>query len=259
MPLSLLHPRLRALVLSGAALLGTPAGAGYVEAIAAVKPSVVAIGTYAENRSPRARMIGTGFAVADGRHVVTNAHVVDVKLAAGERVVVLRARRDEAEVRPVLGSIARAERDIAVLEVGGPALPPLALGDSDALPEGSDLAITGFPLGLIMGFHPVTHRAFLAGVVPFTVPAVRAGQLTAKSIKARKNGNFAAFQLDATAFPGNSGSPLYNPVDHKVYGIVSMVFRGHAGANPAERPSGITFAVPARHIVELLREQNLKP
>lgn len=250
---------MRALVLGGAMLFGTSAGAGYVEAIAAVKPSVVAIGTYAPNRSPRVQMAGTGFAVADGRHVVTNAHVVGIKLAPGERVVVLRAGSGESEVRQVLGSVPRAERDIALLEVGGPALPALTLGDSESLPEGSDLAITGFPLGLILGLHPVTHRAFLAGVVPFSVPAVRGAQLTAKSIKARKNGNFSVFQLDATAFPGNSGSPLYNPADGKVYGIISMVFRGRTGANPAEQPSGITFAVPARHIIELLRDQGLTP
>jgi serine protease Do len=258
-PVPLFRRPLRLLLVAGALLFGPPSGAGYIDAIAAVKPSVVAIGTFAPDRSPRVRMAGTGFAVADGRHVVTNAHVVDMKLARGERLVVIRARSGDAEVRQVLGSVPRAERDIALLEVGGPALPPLALGDSDTVPEGSDLAITGFPLGLILGLHPVTHRAFLAGIVPFNVPAVRGAQLTAKSIKARKNGNFSVFQLDATAFPGNSGSPLYNPADRKVYGIVSMVFRGRTGANPAEQPSGITFAVPASHIAQLLRDQGLTP
>lgn len=233
--------------------------ADYAAAIAAIKPSVVAIGTYADNRSPRVRMAGTGFVVADGRHVVTNAHVVDKKLAAGERWVVVRAHGTEAEVREVLRSVSRPERDIALLEVAAPAMPALVLGDSDTVAEGLDLAFTGYPLGLIMGLHPVTHRAFLAGVVPFSVPAVRGAQLSAKGIKARRQGNFSVFQLDATAFPGNSGSPLYDPADRKVYGIISMVFRGGVGNNPAEQPSGITFAVPASHIATLLREQGLKP
>lgn len=233
--------------------------ADYVTAITGIKPSVVAVGTYADNRSPRVRMAGTGFVVADGQHVVTNAHVVDKKLATGERWVVVRAQGGEAEVRNVLRSVPRPERDIALLEVAAPAMPALALGNSNTLSEGQDLAFTGYPLGLIMGLHPVTHRAFLAGVVPYSVPAVRGAQLTAKSIKARRQGNFLVFQLDATAFPGNSGSPLYDPVDRKVYGIISMVFRGGVGKNPAEQPSGITFAVPASHIGALLREQGLKP
>lgn len=259
MPVPNFRRPLRALIVIGLAIVGAPVGAGYVDAIAAIKSSVVAIGTYADNRSPRVRMAGTGFAVADGRHVVTNAHVIDAKLADGERVVVIRAHNGDAEVRQVLGSVSRPERDIALLEVGGPALPALTLGDSETLPEGSELAFTGFPLGLILGLYPVTHKAFLAGVVPFNVPAVRGAQLTAKSIKARKQGNFSVFQLDATAFPGNSGSPLYSPADRKVYGIISMVFRTRTGPNPAEQPSGITFAVPARHIIELLRERNLGP
>ncbi|MEA3642971.1 MAG: serine protease, partial [Lamprobacter sp.] len=45
-----------------------------------VKPSVVGIGTYQETRQPRAQIRGTGFAVADGRHVITNFHVVPDKL-----------------------------------------------------------------------------------------------------------------------------------------------------------------------------------
>lgn len=259
MPAPFFRPTLRLISLVFLAAACAPAAGDYVDAIAAIKPSVVAVGTYADNRSPRVRMAGTGFAVADGRHVVTNAHVVDNKLAAGERLVVVRARGSDAEVRPVLRSIPRQERDIALLEVAGAALPALRIGDSDALVEGRDLAFTGFPLGLILGLYPVTHRAFLAGIVPFNVPAVRGAQLTPKGIKSRRRGNFPVFQLDATAFPGNSGSPLYDPVDGKVYGIISMVFRTSTGTNPAEQPSGITFAVPARHIAELLRDQGLAP
>lgn len=250
---------LAACTLACLVLACTPATADYAAAIATIKPSVVAIGTYMEKRSPRVQMVGTGFVVADGRHVMTNAHVVDTKLAQGERLVIVRAHGGDAEVRQVVRAVPRQNRDIAMLEIAGAALPALSLGDSDSLAEGRDLAFTGFPLGLILGLHPVTHRAFLAGIVPFTVPAVRGRQLSAQGIKARRDGNFPVFQLDATAFPGNSGSPLYDPADHKVYGIISMVFRTSPTNNPAERPSGITFAVPARHMAELLRDQGLAP
>ena len=32
------------------------------------------------------------------------------------------------------------------------------------------------------------------------------------------------FQLDATAFPGQSGSPLYDGANGEVVGIINMVF-----------------------------------
>ena len=41
-----------------------------------VKPAIVGIGTYQQARSPRTRFLGTGFVVADGRHVITNEHVI---------------------------------------------------------------------------------------------------------------------------------------------------------------------------------------
>lgn len=240
--------------------ISTALAADYVAAIAAIKPSIVGIATYADNRSPRLRVVGTGFAVGNGLHVVTNAHVVAAKLAQNERWVVVRPTGTEgAEVRAVLRTTPRPERDIALLHVAEPALPALRLGDSDALSDGREMAFTGFPLGLIMGLYPVTHRAFLAGVVPFSVPPLRGAQLTPESIKTRRQGNFAVFQLDATAFPGNSGSPLYDPADRKVYGIINMVLRAGAGTNPAEKPSGVTFAVPARHIAELLTAHGLTP
>ena len=47
-----------------------------VELIAAVKPSVVAIGTHEETRRPPDVILGTGFAVGDGGHILTALHVV---------------------------------------------------------------------------------------------------------------------------------------------------------------------------------------
>lgn len=256
--------RLLRTALIAVACLSAPAtatrAADYVAAIAAIKPSIVGIATYADNRSPRLRVAGTGFAVGDGLHVVTNAHVIAPALKQNERWVVVRPTgATGAEVRAVLRTTPRPERDIALLQVAEPALPALRLGDSDTLADGREMAFTGFPLGLIMGLYPVTHRAFVAAVVPFSVPPLRGAQLTPESIKNRRQGNFEVFQLDATAFPGNSGSPLYDPNDRKVYGIINMVLRAGAGTNPAEKPSGITFAVPARHIAELLTAEGLTP
>ena len=47
-----------------------------VETIAKVRLSIVAIGTFQPTRAPSSVFLGTGFVVADGRHVLTNAHVL---------------------------------------------------------------------------------------------------------------------------------------------------------------------------------------
>jgi S1-C subfamily serine protease len=61
-------------------------------------------------------------------------------------------------------------------------------------------------------------------------------------------------QLDATAYPGNSGSPLYNPDNGQVVGIVSSVFVKSSKENVLKDPSGITYAVPIRFARALLKK-----
>ena len=45
-----------------------------VQTIARIKSSVVGVGTFIKTRSPSFQLGGTGFIVADGLHVITNAH-----------------------------------------------------------------------------------------------------------------------------------------------------------------------------------------
>ena len=61
------------------------------------------------------------------------------------------------------------------------------------------------------------------------------------------------FQLDATAYPGNSGSPLYDPATGEVIGIVNMVFVKGTKESALTQPSGITYAIPSRYLIELLK------
>jgi serine protease Do len=64
---------------------------------------------------------------------------------------------------------------------------------------------------------------------------------------------YAVFQLDGTAYPGNSGSPLYDPESGVVYGVINMVFVKGKKEAVLSNPSGITYAIPATYIQELLR------
>lgn len=60
------------------------------------------------------------------------------------------------------------------------------------------------------------------------------------------------FQLDAIAYPGSSGSPVYDPDSGKVIGIVnSALVKGTKEAALAH-PSGITYAIPADKLRQLM-------
>lgn len=60
------------------------------------------------------------------------------------------------------------------------------------------------------------------------------------------------FQLDATSYPGNSGSPLYDPASGAVVGVLNMVFVRGAKENALSNPSGISYAIPARYLEALI-------
>lgn len=55
------------------------------DTIEKIKPSVVGVGTFQPTRSPRAQLLGTGFVVGDGRHVITNDHVIPHMLDSENR------------------------------------------------------------------------------------------------------------------------------------------------------------------------------
>jgi S1-C subfamily serine protease len=106
----------------------------------------------------------------------------------------------------------------------------------------------------VLGLFPVTHRAMIAAVTPIAIPAARADQLDARSARRLSRASFPVFQLDATAYPGNSGSPLYHPESGAVIGIVNSVFVKGTRESALAQPSGITYAIPARQLIELLQD-----
>lgn len=66
---------------------------------------------------------------------------------------------------------------------------------------------------------------------------------------------YTVFQLDGTAYPGSSGSPLYDPETGVVYGIINMVFVKGLKETALSQPSGITYAIPSNHIYNLLQQK----
>ena len=226
-----------------------------------VRASVVAIGTFEQTRSPQFQFLGTGFAVGDGTLIVTNAHVVPALLdpARGERMAVVlpgKSRdakdKDEVQARDAKRIAIDANADLALLKISGAPLPTLTLRDSDTVREGQDVLFTGFPIGAVLGPFPATHRGMVSVVTPIAIPQGRAADLDPSTVRRLATGSFPVFQLDATAYPGSSGSPVYDPETGEVLGIVNMVFVKGTKESVLSQPSGITYAVPSVHLKRLI-------
>jgi S1-C subfamily serine protease len=239
--------------------LATSAHAATLEkTVAAVKPSIVGVGSYQKTRNPPIRFVGTGWIAGDGMSVVTNAHVVG-DLPDGtniEQIGIVVAKGDGVEFRPARLAGRDTVHDLAHLRlVDGAPLPALKLGDSVNAAEGRDLAFTGFPLGMVLGLHHVTHRATLSAITPIVMPSISSGKLDARAIRALSRDVFNIFQLDGTAYPGNSGSPVYDPETGAVLGVINMVFVKGLKESAISAPSGITYAVPSRYVEALLQQK----
>jgi len=238
-------------------LLATSAhGAELIQTIERIKPSVVGIGTILKTRNPPVQFVGTGFAVADGRYVIANAHSIAKPLDTEkmEARIVLVSKGGEPQARAAELLAIDKEHDLALFKITGDPLPALKLGDSAGVQEGRMLAFTGFPIGMILGFHPATHHGMVAAITPVALPGMTARQLNARTINRIRDSAYKIFQLDGTAYPGNSGSPLYDPEDGTVYGIINSVFVQGTRENAISHPSGITYAIPSQYIRELLQQ-----
>ena len=232
--------------------------ADFSATIASVKKSVVGIGSHKQTRSPAVVFSGTGFIVGDGRSVITNAHVVTASMKGDplETVGIVIGRGEGFEFRPARVVSVDAEHDLAHLVIEGAALPALQLGDGALMAEGKELGFTGFPLGMVLGLHPVTHRALLSAITPIVMPSLSSGKLGAGAIMQLQRARFPVYQLDATAYPGNSGSPVYDPQTGIVYGVINMVFVKGLKESAITSPSGITYAVPIVHARDILQRKS---
>jgi serine protease Do len=222
-----------------------------------VKPSIVVVGTYLKTRSPAFVMRGTGFVVGNGTLVATNAHVVPENLdsANGETLVIqATAGHGLLQQRPAKATAGDKSHDLALLRIDGPPLPALVLQSGGPVREGQSVAFTGFPIGSVLGLSPVTHRGIISAITPIVLPSAKANQLNEKVIKRLKSGTFEIYQLDGTAYPGNSGGPLFEMEKGEVIGIINMVFVKGTKESVLSHPSGISFAIPVLYLQELLRE-----
>ncbi len=140
---------------------------------------------------------GSGFIIASGGYVVTNAHIMEGATAAniitydGKTHVVTKIGED-------------SEMDIILLRISNQSYSPLLLEDSDSVQIGEKVIAIGNPLGLQFS----VSEGIVSGVN-------RQGT----------NGLNAYIQTDASLNPGNSGGPLID-VNGKVIGINNFKISG---------------------------------
>ena len=240
-------------------LVSTHSQAEFVDVVAKVKPSVVGIGIHTPTSQPQNILRGTGFVIGDGHYVVTNAHVLPLELDESllQKMAVFIGSGKQAKVRQAQIVVTSDLYDLAILKISGSPLPAMTLANGNFKPDGSYIAFTGFPIGTILGLYPVTHRGMIASVTPTVIPVQSAGQMTLKMLKRMRN-PYLVYQLDATAYPGNSGSAMYDMKSGKVVGIINKVFVQETKEAVISKPSGITYAIPVKYLHQIIRENNIK-
>jgi S1-C subfamily serine protease len=226
--------------------------------VAVAKPSVLPVGSYSATGNPRFAFRGSGF-VIEGNLLATNYHVLpdsadtdpNVQLA----IAVSRVNAaGDLQIRMARVVATDRLRDLALLQFDGPPLPSLTLAEAGTAREGQSIALMGFPMGGTLGYAMVTHRGIIAAITTVALPAPTAKQLDARALVRLREGNFEVLQLDATAYPGNSGGPVIDADSGRVMGIVNQVLVRGSRESAMSAPSGITYAIPVALVQELLRE-----
>lgn len=244
----------------GALPLGGAAGwakAALPDTVANVKPSVVLVGTYRETDSPRFQLRGTGFLAGRASQVVTCAHVLPSGDAAASAPLAVQLWQRDSGWSLRAARVIASDRhgDIALLSFEGAPGPMLRMGDSHAVREGDDLAFMGFPIGNVLGYAHAVHRAMVSSIPSSVPPSPGADRLRESAIRGVREGTFSIFQLDAVAYPGNSGGPLFRPDTGEVVGMMNMVLIKGTREAALSQPSGIAYAVPAARIAEFMAAQ----
>ena len=245
--------RRRLLLLWAACAMAAPAVAGLPDVIDQARVSVLPFGIVDPLASPRFTMRGTSFVVGDGHYVITNEHVTNVPGDKPPRYAVLiRRAAGDGDLREANMVAQDKTHDLSLLRIEGPALPPLRLAAADSAREGQDVALMGFPIGGILGFQLVTHRGIISSVAAVALPAANAGMLGGSSIAAVRRGVFDIYQLDANAYPGNSGGPLFDVDSGQVIGVVNKVLTQKSRESALLHPTGISYAIPISHVRALV-------
>ncbi|MET0517521.1 MAG: serine protease [Burkholderiaceae bacterium] len=218
---------------------------------------MVLIGMYSATANPRFGFRGTGFVVGSGNLAVTNAHVLPEAQAAQAEPpqVAVEVWAGPNQWAPRMAKVLVVDRihDLAVLRFEGAGVPAATLA-AERPGEGASVAFMGFPIGGALGYSHVTHRGIISSIAAIGLPARTAQQLNENAIRLMRQENFEIYQLDATAYPGNSGGPIFDPQTGAVIGVMNSVLVKGSRESALSQPSGISYGIPIRHVLNLLQE-----
>ncbi|GAB3289759.1 hypothetical protein GCM10027297_35750 [Parahaliea aestuarii] len=237
---------------------GPVSGADRSEVVGATAPASVGVGTLASKPAehggqPAGRFLGSGFAIAPGSRVVTSAHVVDQIDSARERLVIFTGSGEQVQARPAVVERRDVEHDLAVLVVGGAALPTLPLAGRSHRAAGTPVVFSGYPAGITTGAYPVTHFGYISAVAPAAEPVRGGEKLSAAQIRALRDG-FLIYQMDATVLPGHSGSAVVDAGTGEVIGVVIGALTRRAAFSKKMELVGMSFAIPVTYLHDLLSD-----
>ena len=228
------------------------------EVVSQVKPSVVGVGLYDAMGAQTHQLRGSGFVFGDGSLVATNYHVVS-KMLDPKKVqyhIVFSGTGRQPKIHKAEIIAVDRNHDLAILKIES-ILQAVTLADEQYADDGTDILLTGFPIGSVLGLYPATHSGIIAATTPDVIPTAHSSQLSINMLK-RLEAKFMIYQLDITAYPGNSGSPLYNAENGEVLGILNKVFVKESKETILEKPSGISYAIPVKYLIQLAKRNRLK-
>lgn len=225
-----------------------------------LKPSIVAIAAKLSKNPQMPDIIGTGFIVRRDGVIFTNQHVMqaiqelprqkDIPDEEWSASVLLYSMQEEGMASISLeidgGGILRRHApsegynygpdvpDIAILRVKAKNLPALKISEKFTLSEGDPIMTSGFPLGTdLLTSHGWLHQAgptlrqgIVGGLLPFPCEDPH------------------ALILDSMIQGGASGSPVFNPENGEVVGIM---YGGMEGTN-------LSYAIPSNILSEIFNK-----
>lgn len=226
-----------------------------------VRLTVGAVGTYNPANKPPMEFSASGFFIDRDGYFITANHAIEnitKRRRAADLRVFLPADKTRTG-RPATIVAREPKYDLALLKVEGSIFNALDIGDSTKVREGQTIALCGFPFGFLLGLHPSTSAGIISSVSPVAIPAINTALLDPATREALRN-PFDVFQLDATAYPGHSGGPLFDPTTGKVLGVVNSAFIRRTKEKVIS--SGISYAIPihlAKRLVATAKQAAARP
>ncbi len=167
---------------------------------------------------------GSGFVITADGYIVTNYHVI----SGADSVEVMFDDGASYDAEIIGGD---EDFDIAVIKIEAEDLRPVAVGNSNEVQVGDNIAVIGNPLGeldfsMSRGIVSMCNRAINVDGTPFNM-----------------------IQIDASINPGNSGGPLFNAAG-EVIGIVSAKYSSYASTTV----EGLGFAIPINDVHAMIND-----